>query len=136
MTQSEEQFAVALQNLREDLKEHRLETRQDIKELEKKTDEWHDEVRKEFKGVGTEFDDVKKRLTTIETQISTKSDEKKFSTERMASWGAIGLVVLGMIQFYYKIETAHKETLAQVEANRELVEHNHEETVQKIERQN
>jgi phage shock protein A len=129
MTQSEEQFAVALQNLREDLKEHRLETRQDIKDLEKKTDEWHDEVRKDFT-------DVKKRLTTIETQISTKSDEKKFSTERMASWGAIGLVVLGMIQFYYKIETAHKETLAQVEANRELVEHNHEETVQKIERQN
>lgn len=94
MNQTEEQLSVALQNLREDLKEHRAETREDIKSLEKKTDTWHEEVR-------GEFTDVKKRLDVIETKVATKDEVKKHGWEVIAQWAmiiatALGTLFLGM----------------------------------------
>jgi ribosome recycling factor len=93
MDQQQEQMAQMIQNLREDLKEIRVETRQDIKDLEEKTETWHDEVR-------GEFTDVKKRLDTIETQISTKADLKKASWDKVLSVIAIIVAISTAVVLY------------------------------------
>ncbi len=126
MSNQQGDFNVAIQNLREDIKEIRAESRQDIKDLETKTETWHKEVR-------GEFTDVKKRLDTIETQITTKADAKKFGAERMAAWGAILLVAVSVFSLGFKISTYHQETISQVELNRHHMDSTAEETLKEVE---
>jgi hypothetical protein len=76
MNQTEEQWSVAIQNLREDLKEHRTESRE------------------EFKTLHTDMAEVKDRLTKIETQTATKDSVKKTNWDRILAAAAIVMSVI------------------------------------------
>ena|SRR5258708_40327526 len=95
MNQTQGEFLVAIEHLREDLKEHRAETREDINALAVKTENWQDEVR-------LEFTDVKDRLTVIETQTATteKSGDRTWARYSgvLALLISLGLVVVPLFR--------------------------------------
>jgi predicted nucleic acid-binding Zn-ribbon protein len=93
--QQQGEFYVALENLRQDLKEHRAETREDIKSLEKKTDAWRDEVR-------GEFDDVKKRLGVIETQTALREQIKEKNWSHYSGIVALILSAVANVILYFR----------------------------------
>jgi hypothetical protein len=95
MNQIEEQWRVAIQNLREDIKEVRAETREDIQLLRQDTQNWREEVRQEFS-------DVKGRLTTIETQTATKEGVKQTNWDRVLSITAIVIAAVTALIHYAK----------------------------------
>ena len=109
--QSKGALEVAIENLTNELKGHRDETREDFKEL-----------RIDVKDIKSDMSDVKARLCVIESQnkaadvgaltsrvqaIEIRNDDKdseaKWNLDRFAAYGGvIGTVVLAIIQFFHR----------------------------------
>jgi hypothetical protein len=90
------QFEMAIDQLREDIKERDERQTKNIETLAVKTETWQDEVRHEFS-------EVKNRLTIIETQTATTEKAKSWGWER---WTTLSVILVAAIECV--VEWAHK----------------------------
>jgi ABC-type transporter MlaC component len=107
MDTNEQDFVKQMVNdIRDDLKEHRKETREDINKL-----------REQLQEVKATVDINHNQLIRVETSLTTKEGVKTLSASQLSAWAAIGLCLISTGSLYYKVSNAHEETEQRLQQN-------------------
>jgi septal ring factor EnvC (AmiA/AmiB activator) len=129
MDNNEQDFVKQMVNdIREDLKDHRKETREDINKL-----------REQIQEVKSTVDINHNQLVRVESQLTATDAHKSFKVLKQQVWAGFLLVFVTVgglgISWYQISSERHQQTVSYVQDNRQHMDETAEQTLQRARQQ-